>query len=50
MASAQKPPLQQISQVYSFAGLLTPILMAGLFAKPGERRSKDTGTLREGER
>lgn len=44
----QKPPFQQISQVSSFEGLLTPILVAGLFAKPGERRSKDTGTLRQG--
>lgn len=43
MASAQKPPLQQISHVYSFEGLLKPILLAGLFAKPGEGRSKDAG-------
>lgn len=50
MAGAQQPPFQQISQVYSFEGLLTPTLIAGLFAKPGERRSKETGTLRERER
>jgi len=46
MAGAQQPPLQQISRVYSFAGLLTSIPTAGLSAKSEERRSKDTGTAR----
>lgn len=43
----QWPPFQQISRVYSFEGHLTPILTAGLFAKPGERRSKDSSISRE---